>query len=124
MSEAAALLFAAERGAIASIKEWTARGGDINGAIGSEMPSPLGVSATPLQLAAFHGNALAVRSLLECGARDFRAPHAAARQGHSAVLESLLDFGVDANASDEVSLCKPYQHNPGPLFLCRYCSPL
>jgi len=92
--EGSALLFAAESGAVASLQRWAARGGDLN--------APLPSGWSPLQLAAFHGHATAVRSLLEAGARGSRAAHIAARQGHTAALEAMLEFGVDPDAPDEV----------------------
>lgn len=94
--EGSALLFAAESGAVASLQRWVSRGGDLN--------APLPSGWTPLQLAAYHGHATAVRTLLEAGARGAKAAHIAARQGHVAALEALLEFGIDPDAPDEVRL--------------------
>jgi hypothetical protein len=94
--------------------------------------SQAGGSYTPLQLAAYTGHAIAVRTLLACGADPSTTAaslgsssgiygggrggaaaaaaglvghlplHLAARYGHSGALEALLEAGVDPNAVDEV----------------------
>ena len=64
LDEATALLFAAERGAARSIQSWMARGGDVNGTLVAQA----GGCYTPLQLCAYTGHAIAVRTLLSCGA--------------------------------------------------------
>ena len=115
LDEATALLFAAERGAARSIQSWMARGGDVNGTLVAQA----GGCYTPLQLCAYTGHAIAVRTLLSCGAdpaltavalggpgaaQAGAAPvghlplHLAARYGHAAALEALLEGGVDPNA--------------------------
>ena len=115
LDEATALLFAAERGAARSIQSWMARGGDVNGTLVAQA----GGCYTPLQLCAYTGHAIAVRTLLSCGADPSltavalggpssalagAAPvghlplHLAARYGHAAALEALLEGGVDPNA--------------------------
>ena len=120
LDEATALIFAAERGASRSIQSWMARGGDINGTLVAQA----GGCYTPLQLASYTGHAVAVKTLLSCGADPSltastvgfsgqhphgSAPvghlplHLAARYGHSAALEALLEGGVDPNSVDEFS---------------------
>ena len=121
LDEATALVFAAERGAARSIQSWMARGGDINGTLVAQA----GGCYTPLQLASYTGHAVAVKTLLSCGADPSltaatvgtngsshpqgSAPvghlplHLAARYGHSAALEALLEGGVDPNSVDEFS---------------------
>ena len=63
LDEAQALMFAAERGALKSIQAWQARGG----ALDTFLIHQASGSYTPLQLAAFTGHALAVRTLLAAG---------------------------------------------------------
>jgi len=121
LDEATALVFAAERGAARSIQAWMARGGDINGTLVAQA----GGCYTPLQLASYTGHAVAVRTLLSCGADPSLTAatlggaaggaaaqmppagaaavghlplHLAARYGHAAALEALLEGGVDPNA--------------------------
>lgn len=115
LDEATALLFAAERGAARSIQSWMARGGDVNGTLVAQA----GGCYTPLQLCAYTGHAIAVRTLLSCGADPSLTAvalggpgaaqagatpvghlplHLAARYGHAAALEALLEGGVDPNA--------------------------
>jgi Ankyrin repeats (3 copies) len=57
---------------------------------------------TPLLHAATSGHVTAVRTLLQVGAKDPKALHTAATKGQSAALEALLEFGLEANARDDV----------------------
>ena len=144
MDESTALMFAAERGAIKSIQAWQARGG----ALDTVLIHQAGGSYTALQLAAFTGHALAVRTLLACGmdpsvtaaAGSARAEggagsggagvghlplHLAARYGHAAALEALLEAGVDPNAADEfgqtaLHYAAAYGHLPACTVLARF----
>lgn len=107
MSEGAALMLAAERGAARSIRGWQLRGGDIN--------LPLahgGAVMTPLQTAAHAGYTLAVKTLLECGADADRTAgrgsdheghsplQLAARCGHTDAVLALLQAGANPGARD------------------------
>jgi ankyrin repeat protein len=107
LSEGAALMLAAERGATRSIRSWQQRGGDVN------LPlAHAGSTMTPLQTAAHAGYDTAVRTLLECAADPDRVPpkgsgHVeyrplilAARGGHSACLVALLEAGANPNGGD------------------------
>ena len=63
VDEATALMFAAERGALKSIQAWQARGGSLD----TLLVHQSGGAYTPLQLAAYTGHAIAVRTLLAAG---------------------------------------------------------
>ena len=107
LSEGAALMLAAERGAVRSIKGWQMRGGDINAPL-----SHSGSTMTPLQTAAHAGYTLAVRTLLQCGADGDRTlgsgpgheAHTplqlATRAGHVDVVAALLESGANPGARD------------------------
>lgn len=110
-AESVAVLAAAERGAVESLREYMARGGSLSAPVsfsgedGSRAGAGTGAGAvpaaspgtTPLFAAAASGHATAVRALLQCGARDALAVHVAARLGHSAALEALLEGGCAAD---------------------------
>ena len=107
LSEGAALMLAAERGAVQSIRGWQMRGGNINLPLNHS-----GVLMTPLQTAVHAGYGLAVRTLLQCGAEadltagqgsgyeDHSSLQLAARGGHSDPLLALLEVGADPSARD------------------------
>jgi hypothetical protein len=107
LSEGAALMLAAERGAARSIRGWQLRGGDVN------LPlSHGGAVMTPLQTAAHAGYTLAVKTLLECGAdadrvvsrgsghEDHTPLQLAARCGHTDAVVALLQAGASPGARD------------------------
>jgi hypothetical protein len=104
--EASALMYAAEQGAIRSMQAWQRRGGDLRSLVYYPSALSSAPSASPplsfsvLQYAAFLGHATAVRTLLECGAPSAGSLSVACEHGHSAVLDALLDWGVDVTTTD------------------------
>jgi hypothetical protein len=132
LTEGAALMLAAERGAIHSIRAWQRRGGDLNAPL-----DHAGSIMTPLQTAAHAGLVLAVRSLLECGADvdrtpseglghvDYRPLLLAARAGHTAVLLALLEaganpLGADAFGQSALHYAAAFGHADCSMELLRY----
>jgi hypothetical protein len=92
---------AASRGDVAELARLLAAGADPGAREGSE-------EWTPLQRAACHGHADAIRLLLQVGAREEGASASgwtplmwAAHNGHTAAIEALLRGGADVNATND-----------------------